>query len=114
MRAGRRARAALFTAGDIGYRSPMASITYIVDATPENLSELVLENSRRGPVFVNDWAPWAGPCLKLWPVLGLLRRDRHHGDDAGRRAMLAVFHILGPKHPLVVQPYRGPLETPLF
>lgn len=48
---------------------------YIADATPENFEELVLANSAKGPVLVNYWAPWAGPCLKLWPVLEKLAHE---------------------------------------
>jgi putative thioredoxin len=33
---------------------------------------LVIENSHKGPVLVNYWAPWAGPCLKLYPELETL------------------------------------------
>jgi putative thioredoxin len=53
----------------------MADSQHIFDATPENFRQLVLENSRRGPVMVNYWAPWAGPCLKLWPVLEKLAQE---------------------------------------
>ena len=53
----------------------MADSQHIFDATPENFRQLVLENSRHGPVMVNYWAPWAGPCLKLWPVLEKLARE---------------------------------------
>lgn len=63
----------------------MAQPTHIVDATPENFEQLVLENSRRGPVLVNYWAPWAGPCLKLWPVL-----EKLAGDYAGRFLLVNV------------------------
>ncbi|UCE90475.1 MAG: tetratricopeptide repeat protein [Pseudomonadota bacterium] len=42
---------------------------FIFDAAATNFEQLVLENSRRGPVVVNFWARGAGPCLRLWPVL---------------------------------------------
>ncbi len=53
----------------------MTTPTYIFDATGENFPDLVMENSRKGLVLVNFWAPWAGPCLKLWPILEKLAHD---------------------------------------
>lgn len=48
---------------------------HVFDGTRENFSELVLQNSAKGPVLVNYWAPFAGPCLKLYPTLeGLVRQ----------------------------------------
>jgi putative thioredoxin len=55
----------------------MADTAFIFEASPANFTQLVLENSAKGPVLVNYWAPWAGPCMKLWPVLDLLAR--HYG-----------------------------------
>jgi putative thioredoxin len=48
---------------------------YILDASAENFSEAVLQNSHKGPVMVNYWAENAGPCLRLWPVLEKLADD---------------------------------------
>lgn len=48
---------------------------WIAEATPETFGTLVLGNSRKGPVLVNFWARYAGPCLRLWPVLERLARD---------------------------------------
>ncbi|MGA7178534.1 MAG: tetratricopeptide repeat protein [Thiobacillaceae bacterium] len=42
---------------------------YVFDATADNFSTLVLENSRRGLVLVNFWTPKAGPCMVLMPRL---------------------------------------------
>ncbi|MBF0307920.1 MAG: co-chaperone YbbN [Magnetococcales bacterium] len=45
--------------------------------------------------------------------LAVVRADRSFQEDAGRKAMLQVFDLLGPKHPLVVQ-YRSKLSSILF
>jgi len=63
----------------------MTAANYIFDATADNFAELVIENSRRGPVLVNFWAPWAGPCLKLWPTL-----EKLAGDYGGRFLLVNV------------------------
>ena len=55
----------------------MADPTFIFEATPDNFTQLVLDNSIKGPVLVNYWAPWAGPCMKLWPALEQLAS--HYG-----------------------------------
>ncbi len=52
-----------------------APCPWIAEATPESFPRLVLENSRKGPVLVNFWARYAGPCLRQWPVLERLARD---------------------------------------
>jgi putative thioredoxin len=44
-----------------------------------------------------------GTALAEW--LDLMRRDRKFGDDAGRRALLQAFDLLGEQDPLVAQ-YR--------
>jgi putative thioredoxin len=49
----------------------------------------------------------------LAELLEIVRRDRHHADEAARRAMLDVFELLGPTHPLVDR-YRGELARTLF
>lgn len=45
-------------------------------------------------------------------LLELVRRDRAYGDDAGRRALLAVFTLLGPRDPRVAK-YRAQLSRAL-
>ena len=45
-------------------------------------------------------------------MLEVVRRDRGYGDDAGRRALLSVFELLGPGHPLVGE-YRRRLASAL-
>jgi putative thioredoxin len=49
----------------------------------------------------------------LEALLEAVRRDPHHADDAARRAMLDLFSILGPEHPLTER-YRPALARVLF
>ena len=51
------------------------SRSLIFEANEENFETLVLENSVRGPVLLNFWAPNAGPCLRLYPMLEKLVLD---------------------------------------
>jgi len=53
----------------------MEAKRYIVEGTRENFTKLVLENSRKGPVLVNFWADWAGPCHRLFPILTSLTEE---------------------------------------
>lgn len=46
-----------------------ASRRYILKASRENFSALVLDNSSRGLVLALYWTPRAGPCLRLMPRL---------------------------------------------
>ncbi len=45
-------------------------------------------------------------------MLEVVRRDRGFADDAGRKALLAVFNLLGAGHPLVAE-YRRKLAGAL-
>lgn len=51
---------------------------YILEGSVENFDRLVLENSRRGLVAVDFWAPWAGPSLRQREMLTELA-ERHEG-----------------------------------
>ena len=57
----------------------MANSPYIFDASADNFTRLVLENSAKGPVLVNYWSPKAGPCMMLMP-----RLMRLAGEFGGR------------------------------
>lgn len=51
---------------------------FIYEGTAENFDQLVLANSRKGPVVVDFWAPWAGPCQRQRTILTGLA-DKHQG-----------------------------------
>jgi len=53
----------------------MAGSQHIYQGTAQNFPTLVLENSNKGPVVVNFWAEWAGPCHRLLPVLAELASE---------------------------------------
>jgi putative thioredoxin len=42
----------------------------------------------------------------------VIRQDRHYDDDGARRAVIAIFRILGDEHPLT-QKYRRPFSSSL-
>jgi len=70
----------------------MADSPFVFDATADNFSRLVLENSDKGPVLVNYWSPRAGPCLMLMPRLVRL------ASEFGGRFLLVMLNTdeLGP------------------
>lgn len=75
----------------------MADSSFVFEANPDNFPQLVLDNSIKGPVLVNYWAPWAGPCLKLWPVL------EHLAAEYGGRFLLV--NVNTDKHKSLARDY---------
>ena len=53
----------------------MTELKHVFDGSRDTFPQLVLENSKRGLVVVNYWAPGAGPCLRLWQTLEQLSQD---------------------------------------
>jgi putative thioredoxin len=53
----------------------MSDSPYVLSATAASFDRLVLENSRRGPVLVDFWAPWAGPSLRQAELLKRLAQE---------------------------------------
>lgn len=47
----------------------MTQPAYILEGTTDNFDRLVLENSKRGLVLVDFWAPWVGPSLRQREIL---------------------------------------------
>ena len=65
----------------------------IYDTSTEKFQADVLDASRSGPVLVDFWAPWCGPCKQLTPVLeGAVRK-------AGGTVRLAKLNI--DEHPQI-------------
>lgn len=58
---------------------------YILAANSDNFHDVVIENSKQGPVLVNFWSKKAGPCLRQYPVLDQVI---HHYD--GRALLVNV------------------------
>ncbi|MEJ2590590.1 MAG: tetratricopeptide repeat protein [Candidatus Thiodiazotropha sp.] len=63
----------------------MSQPAYILEGTTDNFDRLVLENSKRGLVLVDFWAPWVGPSLRQREILIDLA-ERH----AGRFLLVSV------------------------
>jgi putative thioredoxin len=53
----------------------MNASPYIFEATQDNFSQVVLENSFRQPVLVDFWAVWCQPCQILMPMLKKLAEE---------------------------------------
>jgi putative thioredoxin len=52
----------------------MSGSRFILEGTAQNFDRLVIENSRKGLVLVDFWAPWVGPSLRQREILSELAR----------------------------------------
>ncbi len=101
-----------------GAQALRARLEFARAAPPAPLTELEAAVRARPADSAARYALAAALVLRedydraLANLLEIVRRDRKFGDDAGRKAMLAVFGILGGKGELV-QKYRGLLASAL-
>ncbi len=57
----------------------MSAADYILEGTAENFDRLVMENSQKGLVLVDFWAPWVGPSMRQREILDELARTYEGG-----------------------------------
>lgn len=73
---------------------PTLSSAYIVDATPDNLNELVA-NSESVPVLLSFWAEWCESCKALAPILSQLAENY--------QGAFVLAKVDADQHPMVAQ-----------
>ncbi|MEM9733138.1 MAG: co-chaperone YbbN [Pseudomonadota bacterium] len=78
--------------------APAAAGAAVKDVTTASFMSEVIEASRHGPVVVDFWAPWCGPCKDLGPVI---ERVVTEVAATGRNITLAKMDVEA--HPQVSQ-----------
>lgn len=86
----------------------------LLSAAEEDAPDSAEPSDSRGRWRLAAQRACAGAWAEALPLLlAIVQRDRAFGDDAARRAMLAIFSLLGERDPLVVR-YRQQLASALF
>ncbi len=67
--------------------APATNGSVIKDVSTQTFMDDVIEASKAGPVVVDFWAPWCGPCKQLGPVIEKVV------SEAGGRVTLAKMDI---------------------
>lgn len=83
---------------------PLTDLERIVTTNPENHQARHQLSAHKA--LTGDYEP------AMEHLLELVRRDRRYGDDAGRKALVRLFTLLGNNSPLVMK-YRGLLSRAL-
>jgi putative thioredoxin len=76
----------------------------VVDVTEADFQTVVLDQSMTGPVVVDLWADWCGPCKQLSPVL-----ERLAGEYGGRFLLAKVDVDANPRLGQVFQAQSIPM-----
>lgn len=83
---------------------PLPEIERAVETNPENHEARYQLSAHKA--LAGDYEP------AMEHLLEMVRRDRRYGDDAGRKALVGLFTLLGNDNPLVPK-YRGLLSRAL-
>ena len=95
--------------------------TYVKDVDAADFQREVVERSKEGPVVVDFWAAWCGPCKVLGPLLEKLAGDFEGGFElakvdvdnnqalAGQFGVQGIPTVVGFKDGLPVSQFTGAL-----
>lgn len=88
----------------VEHAPPLPELERAVATNPQNHEARYQLSAHKA--LVGDYEP------AMEHLLEMVRRDRRYGDDAGRKALVGLFTLLGNNNPLVAK-YRGLLSRAL-